>query len=229
MAKLVGYCRVSTREQGVSGLGLEAQHEAIATYAKAGRHHLVCPPFVEVESGKHNRRPKLQDALATARRHGATLVISKLDRLSRNAKFLWEIRESGVPFKALDMPDLNTLTFSVMCGLAQHEREVISARTKAALAAAKARGVVLGAMDKLAITRVRNGSAEGVAAIQAAANSYAALHAQTLADLEAEGFISYGAQARELTRMSIPTARDKTQWSPSMVRALKLRIAALPA
>jgi DNA invertase Pin-like site-specific DNA recombinase len=141
----VAYYRVSTDKQGQSGLGLEAQQSAVERFISSkGEDARLLASFVEVESGKKDDRPQLAAALAYAKSRKATLVIAKLDRLSRKAAFLLNLRDSGVDFEALDCPQMNTLTLGVMAVFAQHEREVISARTKAALQAAKARGVKLG-------------------------------------------------------------------------------------
>src|SRR5262249_24383464 len=134
--RFVAYLRVSTQQQGKRGLGIEAQREAIARFIADRRRTLVAPEYVETESGADNDRPKLTAALRRCRVTGATLVVAKLDRLSRNAAFLLTLRDSGVPFVACDLPEANTLTIGVMAAMAQHEREVISARTVAALAAA---------------------------------------------------------------------------------------------
>jgi DNA invertase Pin-like site-specific DNA recombinase len=142
-AKLVAYERVSTARQGKSGLGLEAQRKAIEDYA-ATKGGTILARFTEVESGRKNDRPELEKALQLARITGATLVIAKLDRLSRNAAFLLTLRDAGVSFVACDMPEANDLTVGIMALVAQQEREAISRRTKEALAAAKARGVKLG-------------------------------------------------------------------------------------
>ena len=141
--KFVAYYRVSTQKQGASGLGLEAQKEAVRTYLNGGRWKMVAE-FTEVESGKRNDRPALADALALCRIHGATLIIAKLDRLARNVAFISNLMESGVEFTAVDFPQANRLTIHILAAVAEHEAVMISARTKAALAAAQARGVVLG-------------------------------------------------------------------------------------
>lgn len=140
---LVSYLRVSTARQGASGLGLEAQRAAVTTHVAAGQHQLL-EEFVEVESGAKSARPELQAALANCRLHRATLVIAKLDRLARNVAFIANLMDSGIDFVACDMPQANRLTLHLLAAIAEHEREMISQRTKAALAAAKARGVVLG-------------------------------------------------------------------------------------
>lgn len=142
--KAVAYYRVSTQRQGQSGLGLEAQKSAVETYLAGNSDAELLEEFVEVESGKKNDRPKLQNAIALCKATGATLLIAKLDRLSRNAVFLLSLKDSGVQFVACDMPHADELTIGIMALLAQKEREMISERTKAALAAAKKRGVKLG-------------------------------------------------------------------------------------
>ncbi len=143
IVRIIAYERVSTARQGRSGLGLEAQRSAIDAFAVSLSAEVLAR-FTEVESGRRNDRPELDKALNLARLTGATLVIAKLDRLSRNAAFLLTLQGSGVSFLACDMPEANDLTVGIMALVAQQEREAISRRTKEALAAAKARGVKLG-------------------------------------------------------------------------------------
>ena len=140
----IAYYRVSTNRQGQSSLGLDAQRAAVAGFV--GARELVAE-FTEVESGKRTDRPQLAAALELCRRHRAMLVIAKLDRLARNVAFIANLMESGVEFTAVDMPSANKLTLHILAAVAEHEREMISARTKAALAAARARGVRLGRPD----------------------------------------------------------------------------------
>lgn len=142
-AKLISYCRVSTERQGTSGLGLQAQESAIDTYAKQTGGSLI-GRFVEVESGKRADRPELARALAHAKRTKAVLVVAKLDRLARNVAFLSRLMESGVEFIAVDNPSANRLTVHILAAVAEAEAKAVSERTKAALAAAKARGMLLG-------------------------------------------------------------------------------------
>src|SRR5215203_4839646 len=146
--RFVSYLRVSTDRQGRSGLGLEAQRKAVSDFLDGGRWELIAE-FVEVESGKRDDRPKLAEAMALCRLHNATLVIAKLDRLSRDAHFLLGLQKAGVRFVAADMPEANEMVVGIMAVVAQAERKMISARTKAALAAAKARGVQLGNPENL--------------------------------------------------------------------------------
>jgi DNA invertase Pin-like site-specific DNA recombinase len=138
----VSYYRVSTLKQGQSGLGLEAQQAAVRSFVLDPAR--IVAEYVEVESGKLNQRPQLQAAIEAARQQGAVLLIAKLDRLSRNAGFIFALRDSGVDFVCCDMPDANTLTVGLFAIIAQHERETISKRTKDALTAKKARGAQLG-------------------------------------------------------------------------------------
>lgn len=132
MKHYVTYLRVSTARQGASGLGLEAQRTAVLNCIAAERGELLAE-VIEVESGKADKRPKLAEALDLCKRTGATLLIARLDRLSRNVVFLFQLKDSGVDIKAADLPDLNTLTLGMLAVMAQHERERIAERTKAAL------------------------------------------------------------------------------------------------
>src|ERR671916_1619578 len=141
--KFVAYYRVSTEKQGRSGLGLKAQQEAVRSYLNGGSWQLMAE-VVEVESGKKNDRPRLAEALRLCRLHGAILIIAKLDRLARNVAFISNLMESGVEFTAVDFPQANRLTVHILAAVAEHEREMISRRTKDALTAAKARGTRLG-------------------------------------------------------------------------------------
>ena len=150
LATYVAYYRVSTKAQGESGLGLEAQRSAVAGYVKGSdRRAVILAEFTEVESGKNNQRVQLAAAIDRAKKESAVLVIAKLDRLSRNASFIFTLRDSGVNFQCVDMPDANTLTIGIFATLAQHERELISSRTKSALQAKRAQGAKLGKPENL--------------------------------------------------------------------------------
>ena len=169
--RFVAYYRVSTDRQGRSGLGLEAQQKAVTDYLNGGAWELV-GEFIEVESGKRADRPELVRAMEACRNHKARLVIAKLDRLSRNLAFVATLMESGVEFVAADMPFANKLTIHILAAVAEHEREAISERTKAALAAAKARGTRLGTPDP----------AGAVKRMTVAASPDRAVHSQRAAD-----------------------------------------------
>src|SRR5215207_6050100 len=140
--RFTAYLRVSTARQGQSGLGLEAQRQSVAEHVNG--HGVLLAEYVEIESGRRSDRPQLSAALAHARATGATLIVAKLDRLARNVAFIAALMDAGVEFVACDMPMANRLTVHVLAAVAEHEAAMISARTKAALTAAKARGVKLG-------------------------------------------------------------------------------------
>ena len=220
--KFVSYLRVSTDRQGRSGLGLEAQRKAVTDYLDGGRWELLAE-FVEVESGKRSDRPKLQEALHRARVTGATLIVAKLDRLSRNVAFLANLRESRVKFVCADMPDANNLTIGVLSEVAQHEREAISQRTKAALAAAKARGKRLGNVNgAAALRRAGKGNIAAVGAIKAGADRHAGDVLPVIEDIRAGGITSLKGIATELNARGILTARGG-QWYATTVRNLLVR------
>lgn len=141
--KVCTYLRVSTDRQGRSGLGLEGQRTAVEAHCRrVGA--VVAREYVEVESGRNNDRPKLAEALAYARRAKATLLVAKLDRLSRSVRFIATVLDAGVDFAAADVPEANRLLLHVLAAVAESEAKAISDRTKAALQAARARGVRLG-------------------------------------------------------------------------------------
>jgi len=148
-SKFVAYYRVSTASQGESGLGLEAQRIAVQTYLATNPTAELVAEFTEIESGKKKNRPELSEAVKLCKRHKATLVIAKLDRLARNVHFVSGLMETNVNFVACDNPHANRLMVHMLAAFAEHEREMISQRTKDGLAAAKARGVVLGANGKV--------------------------------------------------------------------------------
>jgi len=221
--KIVAYQRVSTARQGASGLGLEAQTHAINEYARQ-REATILETFTEVESGKNNDRPELTKALHLAKVTGSTLVIAKLDRLSRNASFLLALRDSGVKFIAADMPDANELTVGIMSLVAQQEREAISKRTKDALQAAKARGVKLGNPNGAdALKRAGKGNKAGVETIKLKADRHAANLKPVIDALKAEGVTSLNEIAKSLNKKGMLTQR-KGRWHKTTVKNLIERI-----
>jgi DNA invertase Pin-like site-specific DNA recombinase len=216
----VAYYRVSTSKQGASGLGLEAQREAVQQYLNGGR-WTIHAEFTEVESGRKKDRPELAKALAAARLYKVPLIVAKLDRLSRNVAFLSTLKDSGVRFVAADMPDANDLTIHVLAAVAQHEREAISQRTKAALAAAAKRrkkeglpplgGVRRG--QRLTNATRRAGRAAVAERVAERANDLR----PTLDALREVGVTTLGGIARELTARGVPTARGGVVWSAVQV------------
>ena len=222
MAKgnFVAYYRVSTAKQGESGLGLEAQQKAVRDYLDGGRWTIVAE-FTEIESGSRSDRPELAKAFAACRARKATLVISKLDRLSRDAHFLLGLQKAGVRFVAVDMPEANEMVVGIMAVIAEGERRMISARTKAALQAAKARGKVLGGFRGYVPTREDNLASAAV--LKATAQAFAADLAPIIAELRAQGVTSLNAIAKALTEQGVPTARGSSTWTAAGVsRVLKL-------
>lgn len=217
--KFVSYLRVSTDKQGASGLGLEAQRAAVTGYLNGGAWRLV-GELVEVESGKatHNR-PQLAKAMELCRLTGATLIVAKLDRLSRDAHFLLGLRDAGVDFVAADMPHANRMTVGIMAVVAEAERDMISARTKAALAAAKARGAQLGGYKGGPVPD----AAAGGAARRTQADAFAASVGPVARELRDRG-LSLRAIAGELAERGIRTANGG-HWSAAAVRAVLERLA----
>ena len=206
-----------------SGLGLEAQRQAIAAYAEQ-RDAVLIARFTEVESGRNADRPELAKALHLAKVTGATLVIAKLDRLSRNAAFLLTLRDSGVRFSAVDLPEANDLTVGIMALVAQQEREAISRRTKEALAVARERGVRLGNPNGVAaLVRAGKGTAPLRAAIAGNAERHARDLAPVVADIRAGGRTSLRAIADEMNARGMLTRRGG-RWHVSTVMNLLVRL-----
>ena len=208
MNLFVAYYRVSTDKQGKSGLGLDAQRVAVTTFVN-GRGEIRAA-YTEIESGRKHDRPQLLEALALCRRHKATLLIARLDRLARNVAFISNLMESRVDFVAVDMPEANRLTIHILAAVAEHEREMISKRTKAALQVAKARGTKLGNPAPLpaslkARTVLKAQTAERHATVR-----------PLLKQLQEQGY-SLSAIAQELNRRNVPTARGGL-WYATTVR-----------
>jgi DNA invertase Pin-like site-specific DNA recombinase len=210
MGNYISYLRVSTTRQGESGLGLEAQRDSVAGYVAASGGVLV-REYLEVESGKLRDRPILHEALGHCRREKAVLVIAKLDRLARNVAFVSSLMEAKTEFVAVDAPFANRLMVHIMAAFAEHERDQIAMRTRAALAAAKARGVKLGVNGaRLAIQR----------------KAEAAIHAESLRSQVGrltEPGLTLQAVADRLNEAGIPT-REGACWAPTTVRRLLIRL-----
>jgi len=218
--KFVSYLRVSTDRQGRSGLGLEAQRTAVAGHI--GGRALVAE-VVEVESGKRSDRPKLAEALSLCRAHRATLIVAKLDRLARNVAFVSNLMESGVDFLAVDFPQANRLTIHILAAVAEHEVSRISARTKAALAAAKERGVQLGGFRGRAGTEIDCAMAR--AEHSRIADEQASALAPILDRLDSQGIFSLRALATALQAEDVPTPSGRGRWTAGAVARLKRRLA----
>jgi DNA invertase Pin-like site-specific DNA recombinase len=217
----VAYYRVSTERQGRSGLGLEAQKAAVRDYLNGGNWKIVAE-FVEVESGKRSDRPQLAAALAACALRGAKLIIAKLDRLARNVAFVSNLMEAGVDFVAVDFPTANRLTVHILAAVAEHEAKMISERTKAALAAAKARGQKLGGYRGIPLTpEARQAGCERRTAI---ADKRAAALAPTIAELRASGAATLQAIADGLNRSGIPTTSGRGEWQPVQVSRVLARL-----
>ena len=218
MSGFITYLRVSTDKQGRSGLGLEAQRAAVLQHGGCD----IIAEFVEVESGRKNERPQLAAALAACRARRAVLLIAKLDRLARNVAFVSAMMEAGVEFIAADMPTVNRLTIHILAAVAEEEARMISARTKAALAAAKARGAQLGNPSLKPGTRAQALAAGAVAASvkrQRAMNAARDL-APVIAEIQAAGAASLAAIAAELQRRGVPTPSGRGVWHASSVARL---------
>lgn len=227
MEDFISYLRVSTDKQGRSGLGLEAQKAAVESYAATTGGAIVAE-YVEIESGRKNDRPKLAEALAACRSRRAVLLIAKLDRLARNVAFIANLMESGVEFVAADMPTVNRLTIHILAAVAEEEARMISARTKAALAAAKARGVRLGNPHLRPGTRETALAASRVAAVAKTTKARKAASdlAPIIADIQASGAASLGQIAAALTARAVPTPSGRGVWHPATVQRIMSRLEA---
>jgi DNA invertase Pin-like site-specific DNA recombinase len=210
--RYIAYYRVSTARQGRSGLGIEAQKQAVAVHLNGIRPLIE---FTEVESGRRADRPKLIEGLAACRVRKAVLVIAKLDRLARNVAFVSSLMEAGVEFEAVDFPQANRLTIHILAAVAEHEARMASERTRVALAAAKARGAVLGGF------RGRAGTAADLAKARAVRTSRAIQRAidlaPTIQSLRSNGAGSLRAIAAGLNAAGIAAPRGG-EWSAAQVR-----------
>lgn len=223
--KFVSYLRVSTDKQGRSGLGLEAQRAHVESYLNGGRWTLAAE-YVETESGKRSDRPKLTKALAHAKAIGATVVFAKLDRLTRNVDLLRSLVASDVDLVFCDLPHvpagaMGRFLLTQMASVAELEAGLISERTKAALAAAKARGVKLGNPNGArALKGKQVGNKQAVAAVKARANDRASNLASIVEDLRTKGVTSVRAVAEELNAQGILTPRGGRWHATSAARLL---------
>lgn len=209
MKPAVPYYRVSTERQGQSGLGLEAQQKAVSDFAKANGFLLV-HEYTEIESGKRSQRPILQEALAYCRQHKVMLLIAKLDRLGRNVAFISALMESEVDFIAVDNPSANKLIVHIMAAFAEHERDLISQRTKDALQMAKKRGVKLGEYGKNVLAK-RN---------KKASKDFARKMKPVIKTIEKEGYSTIREITQRLNELKIKTYTESGKWHINTVHRL---------
>jgi DNA invertase Pin-like site-specific DNA recombinase len=212
MKRFISYLRVSTDKQGEHGHGINAQRQAINNYISAQGGELL-EEFVEVESGKRNDRPELHKAISRCQVSRATLIIAKLDRLSRNVAFIANLMDAGIDFVACDNPFATRLTIHILAAIAEHEREMISRRTKEALAAAKANGIILGGNRGAHINESMR--KESVTVRRARSDAYRERVLPTIADFQEKG-LSLNETARKLNEMQIYTVRGG-RWTATAV------------
>lgn len=231
MAKIVAYLRVSSLQQGRSGLGLEAQREAVTRFAEAEGLE-VAGEYVEVESAKGHdaleRRPQLAAAMDHASLLGCPVAVAKLDRLSRDVAFISGLMAKRVPFLVAELgADTDPFLLHLYAALAEKERRLISERTRAALAAAKARGQRLGNPNgAAALHRAAKGNGAAVEALKQSADAYAAKLRPVIEGLRAQGVSSLTALAKALSDAEIPTPRNGKSWNATGVRNLLARLEA---
>jgi len=244
--RAIAYYRVSTSKQGVSGLGLDAQEAAVAALCAKEGWELIAPPFVEIESGRKDNRPELQKAVQRAKRTGATLVVAKLDRLSRDVKFLLTLIDGGADVVFCDLPKLppgpvGRFLLTQMASVAELEAGLISQRTKAALASAKARAVAAGIGIKAdgtpwktgarlgnpngaaAFKRANKGNVAALGKVVANADARADELRDVIAEIRGTGVTSLAAIAEALNDRHEETPRGG-RWYASSVRNLLARI-----
>lgn len=209
------YFRVSTEGQGRSGLGLDAQRRAVDEYVK-GVGGKCLDAFVEIESGKRKDRPELAKAIALARRKKAVLLVAKLDRLARNVHFVTSLQQSGVKFRAADMPAANEFMVQIMAAVAEYEARLISERTKAGLASARARGVVLGKPENLA-----RGNHLAARQNRSRAQAVAVRMRPIIESLRSEGYVSASGIATQLNERGYLTDRGCAWHAVTVIRLLK--------
>jgi len=218
--KYVAYYRVSTASQGRSGLGLEAQKKMVADFVAVNGGELVAE-FTEIESGSKSERPELLAAIRHADLVGGKLLVGKLDRLSRDLHFILSLQKSRIDFVICDLPGCDNFTINIYGALAQRERELIAARTKAGLQAAKARGKKLGT-NNLPPEMVKEASAKGAAVLKQTADDFAGRVKPVMEGLKAQGMSLRGIAA-ELEKLGVKTARGGA-WTASAVRNVLNRV-----
>jgi len=212
MRKAVAYYRVSTTRQGKSGLGLEAQQSAVKSYCIGNEYDLVCE-LIEVKSTRKHR-PGLQEALAYCKKHKATLIVARLDRLGRDVEEIARIVKSSVEVIVTDNPHANRLTIHILAAVAEEQRRTISINTKEALQAAKARGVILGANGRDVLSKKN----------KVEADAFARTLQPIIQEFISEGYTSIRAIAEQLNDREIPTFRPGAMWHKTSVYNLLERL-----
>lgn len=216
--KYIAYFRVSTKQQGQSGLGLKAQEKMVRDFVAANGGEIV-REFTEIESGKHDNRPELMKAMKHASLVGGRLLVGKLDRLSRDLHFITSLQKSRVDFVVSDMPNCDSFTINIYGALAQRERELISARTKQGLAIAKAKGTKLGT-NNLDMSIVKEASAKAAESRIQIADDFAAKVKPMIEDARGQGK-SFQAIAAQLDKMGAPTARGGKWTARAVINAFE--------
>lgn len=235
--RFISYLRVSTDKQGIRGLGMQAQRDSVENFiGNAGPNAVLLAEYVEVESGRRSNRPKLLEAIDHAQTAAAILVIAKLDRLSRDVHFLTGLERAGVEFIACDLPNANRLTITILAAVAEHERELISQRTKAALTVARARVSRTGQRGHPAVKRL--GNPEGIKPMEGVGNTAAIAARRCKADttarrlkgvfdaIQRDGLTTAHAIASTLNQRGILSPGGKA-WYPTSVYRMLHRIRAL--
>lgn len=218
--RYVAYYRVSTVKQGLSGLGEDAQKAAVEDYVRRNDGETIAT-FTEIESGKKNDRPELAKALRHCRRSNATLIIAKLDRLARNVAFIANLMESNVEFVAVDFPKANKLTVHILAAVAEHEREMISTRTKDALAAKKARGAKLGGPLGAKPLEGKSGWRQSVKVRQKKADTWAQDQAELLENEVVAAAKSARQKAAALNSLGFRTRKQKNWTAQSVINLMQ--------
>ncbi|MHB1861609.1 MAG: recombinase family protein [Gemmatimonadaceae bacterium] len=214
--KYISYLRVSTKRQGDSGLGLEAQRRAVEAFLNGGNWKLLAE-YVEIESGRRSDRPELAKALSECRMRGASLVVAKIDRLARNTRFLLEIAESGVDLVFCDLPSASKFTIGIMAMVAEEEARMISARTKDALQAAKRRGVVLGKPENLTNAARLKGTVASAGSRRQSAARWLADVAPIVRELFQDESMSLRRAAQRMNERTLPTRRGRGPWTATQI------------
>lgn len=207
--KYIAYYRVSTKRQGIDGNGMEAQKQAVSKFLSTIESELIAE-FSEVESGGNNDRPKLAAAIQLAKTRKATLIIAKLDRISRNASFLLQLQDSGVSFTCCDMPNADKFTVGILALVAQREKELISARTIAGLAVARQRGARLGNPNAAEAWQ------KAIAAIRQNRHDFAQTAIKSIREIQSAGVTSLNKIADCMTKRGEKTRRGG-KWSATAV------------